>query len=534
MAKMWPQNIPSWVSQDRRRSAEIKVFNKLEKVLDDKWTVFYSRPWYGINQSGGEIEGEADFILAHPDHGILFLEVKGGQISYEPDRSQWFSIDRDNIKHKIKDPVDQAKKCRFQFAKKLESQKKWPQHFVNYKYGVVLTDTSEPVSDILTIGGHDKSLFCHAAEFQNKFERWILNRLAKHGRESEQVGPGIVGVDVINSLIAQPVTLNLTLAAKIHDEIESMDALFTGAQLQVIHNIQSQRRIVVSGGAGTGKTVLAIEIANYYGSISKRVLLLTCSPTLAKSLEKKLSENTNIVIDTVENFFASKLSQTQWDVLIIDEGQDVEWAKWQQIEERCEPLSGKLIVFMDSNQSIYRIPADLSTLLGAESYNLSINLRNTKKIAKSTESLYTGPLILAPGPEGESCVTIHSASFEMAIREAIKIVKELTNVEAVKLNEITVLCGNRESREKIMYEFSKERILAVKAGQSRAEVLCIETVPLFKGLESTIVVAICDAEWAKSQEMAYVSVSRARSRLYLIGNVSGTLIEKALKASAAT
>ena len=84
MAKMWPIRIPSWISQDRRRSAEIRVFNQLEKELDDSWSVFYSRPWYGISQSGGEIEGEADFIVAHPDFGILFLEVKGGQISFEP------------------------------------------------------------------------------------------------------------------------------------------------------------------------------------------------------------------------------------------------------------------------------------------------------------------------------------------------------------------------------------------------------------------------------------------------------------------
>ena len=534
MAKMWPLQIPVWISQDKRRSAEIRVFNQLEKELDNSWSVFYSRPWYGISQSGGEIEGEADFIVAHPDFGILFIEVKGGQISYEPSRAQWFSIDRSEIKHKIKDPVEQAKKCRYEFAKKLEKQSNWPSHYINYKYGVVLTDTSEPSLDINTIGSHEKFLFCHSSEFENDFESWILGRLSKHGREKELVGPGTAGIEIIDSLIAQPVNLTVTLGTKIREEVELMDSLFTGAQLQVVHSINSKRRVVVSGGAGTGKTVLAVEIASLHSKFSNRVLLLTCSSTLATHLSRKLSSNENITIATVDEFHISKNALIKWDVVIVDEGQDVEWAKWEDIENICNPTTGKLIVFMDSNQSIYRIPADITTLLGAESFSLNINLRNTRNIARSTESLYTGPLIYAPGPEGDLPSIIHTSSFDAAIKESISLVKRLTSIEAVKRNEITFLCRDKETRQKIIYELARNQILAVNASEIRADVSCVETVPLFKGLESTIVIAICDAAWANNQEMAYVSVSRARSRLFLVGNTSGTLIEKALKGSEAT
>jgi hypothetical protein len=114
---MWPNELPIWIEQDSRRSAEKKVYLALRDQLDDEWNVFYSRPWYGISSTGGEIEGEADFIVAHSKYGILFIEVKGGMISYDPVTSKWFSTDRDKIKFKIKDPIDQAKKCRYQFAK---------------------------------------------------------------------------------------------------------------------------------------------------------------------------------------------------------------------------------------------------------------------------------------------------------------------------------------------------------------------------------------------------------------------------------
>ena len=106
MAIMWPREMPSWVTDDERRSAEIRVFNKLKDELCDAWTVYYSRPWWGINLSGGEIDGEADFIIAHPESGILFVEVKGGRISYEPESANWYSTDRLDIRHRIKNPVE--------------------------------------------------------------------------------------------------------------------------------------------------------------------------------------------------------------------------------------------------------------------------------------------------------------------------------------------------------------------------------------------------------------------------------------------
>ena len=154
MAIMWPREIPSWVAEDNRRSAEVRVFNKLEELLDDSWSIYYSRPWWGINLTGGEIDGEADFIVAHPENGILFLEVKGGRISYEPESSNWYSTDRLNIRHRIKNPVEQAKTCKYRFFEKLKAQKSWSKDRVRMRYGVIFTDTAAP-SNLIYLGGYD-------------------------------------------------------------------------------------------------------------------------------------------------------------------------------------------------------------------------------------------------------------------------------------------------------------------------------------------------------------------------------------------
>jgi hypothetical protein len=530
MAKMWPRQIPSWVAIDKRRAAEIKVFEKLENSFDDEWSVFYSRPWYGISASGGEIEGEADFIIANPDFGVFFLEVKGGQISFDPLNSQWSSVDRNKIKHKIKDPLDQAKKCRYQFAKKLEKQPGWPSAFVNYRYGAVLPDTLEPNASVNSIGGHEKNLFCHAAEFTSDFAQWIISRMENQRDGKAANGPGERGLAILESLLAQPVNLKASIGTEVHEDIDSMDQLFTGAQLQIVLSLQSMQKAVVSGGAGTGKTLLASEMAASYSDLNLNTLVVSCSKPLANHLALKLANFQNVKVMTLEELININKNNFKWDAIVVDEAQDVAWDLWSQLEGLLTP-NGKLLMFMDSNQSVYRPSADLATLMGASAFELNINLRNTRQIAKSTEILYNGPLVHAPGPIGEAPKIIEVNKIDEAIEKCVKLILELTEKDSLHKHDIVVLCRDKRAREKIQYELNAHNIISMTASQASFDVIRVETVPLFKGLEAAVVIAICDSEWANNAEMSYVSISRARSRFYLIGNVKNTLMQQALQSN---
>lgn len=48
MVKMWPRTIPPDIRNFPMRSAECKVFDKLESELGPGYVVFYSRPWHGL------------------------------------------------------------------------------------------------------------------------------------------------------------------------------------------------------------------------------------------------------------------------------------------------------------------------------------------------------------------------------------------------------------------------------------------------------------------------------------------------------
>jgi hypothetical protein len=525
---MWPKELPIWIEQDSRRSSEKKVYFALRDQLDDEWHVFYSRPWYGISSTGGEIEGEADFIVAHPDHGILFIEVKGGMISYDPVSSKWFSTDRDRIKFKIKDPIDQAKKCRYQFAKKLQSLPNWPNGFKQFRYGAIFTDTIAPDASVLNIGGHDKSLFCHSKEFSNDLNNWILNRLGK----SEEISPlnnlGLIGINLLYSYIANPVTLRTTVGSNISNEIEVMDRLFTGAQLSILTNLDKINRGVVLGGAGTGKTLLATELAMRFTHNGLKTLVLSSSDPLVEDISRRMPKMENLEISkisSVNNYFDSSL---KWDAIIIDEAQDVPSDLWDKVEGLLESAQSRIYAFLDSNQSIYRPPDDLSTQLNATSFELNLNLRNTKVIAKATELLYSGPLILAHGPEGEKPTCVQLVHFNDAMKKCISVVDDLVKNQNVSLGDICILVRDKDTREKVQYAFMRSGFPSTNAPNKSYNSLCIETIPLFKGLESNIVITLCDFELANNMEMSYVSLSRARSRFFLIGNVYGSLFHNAI------
>ena len=69
-------------------------------------------PW--VSPGGGATgrEGEADFVIVGPDLGVVVVEIKGGRVGR--DEGGWFSIDRHDRRHPIKNPFEQAQQSKHQ------------------------------------------------------------------------------------------------------------------------------------------------------------------------------------------------------------------------------------------------------------------------------------------------------------------------------------------------------------------------------------------------------------------------------------
>ena len=77
MATMFPTPLPVAVAADAGREAERRVYDALARLLDPEHAVFYSVAWLTRATGPAARDGEADFVIAHSDLGVLVLEVKG-------------------------------------------------------------------------------------------------------------------------------------------------------------------------------------------------------------------------------------------------------------------------------------------------------------------------------------------------------------------------------------------------------------------------------------------------------------------------
>ena len=78
MARMIPQQLAEGGAGIS--AAEKVLFKEFARQLGPEWTVLHSVHWLA-RDGGRSRDGEADFLLAHPRHGVLIMEVKGGAIS---------------------------------------------------------------------------------------------------------------------------------------------------------------------------------------------------------------------------------------------------------------------------------------------------------------------------------------------------------------------------------------------------------------------------------------------------------------------
>ena len=111
MAKL----IPNINVDDITEDSERLVAKALVESLPDNCIVYHSFPWLrpDRNDRSGAVtlaEGETDFLILHPDFGIMVLEVKGGEIRYSPETREWVRrVGLDGVKV-ITDPFEQARR----------------------------------------------------------------------------------------------------------------------------------------------------------------------------------------------------------------------------------------------------------------------------------------------------------------------------------------------------------------------------------------------------------------------------------------
>jgi hypothetical protein len=561
MAVMWPRELPPDVVAHSSRSAECKVYRRLEKVLEDQFVVFYSRPWLGLRPDGEEIDGECDFVIAHPELGLLTIEVKGGRIAYNPLKEEWTTLDRYDITSFIKNPVEQAMKSKHFLLGKLNKSPFWTPRFIRARHGIIFPDSVETTMDL----GADKprEIFCFLDDFEGDFRSWIVGRFgepAESGSGAEPLGDD--GIEALEDLLAHPFTLHVPMG-KMIDEDEKQIHFLTQQQFMILRAIEDIPRAAISGGAGTGKTVLAMEEARRCAAAGMQVLYTCFNKPLGKDIRRRLGSCDKIKVATFHElcFMAVKkagihisatcppeelyetvypesflkaldlLPDLLFDAIIVDEGQDFLPLWWTCLDKiLVDSGNGKVRVFYDSNQRLYYNSEKRITGFQTVPIKLSENIRNTRRIHLAAQHYYNGFSIQSRGPEGKKIIWIHADTPSDSRREVNATAFQLLSEERVRPEDITVLAGS----ENTLNELSPSGFIAdkvcVNCENPAKDAIVLDTIRRFKGLENKIVILVLTRDDIKDKGLLYVALSRARAHLVIIGDITGMqkeIMEKA-------
>jgi len=219
-------------------------------------------------------DGETDLLVVHPEHGLLVVEVKGGQIRRDG-QGRWFSGD-----HPPKvPPFEQAEKSKHTLRDKLTSLRDWPGQRDDLRMGhaVAFPDVSvRGVGRKVELGADtDLALVIDAADLQSADSA----RAAVEGAFDFWLGDGRRGqelsgrqLQLIDRTLAP--TTQLPALRAVVDSGEAQVHELERSQMRVLNETRGFRRLAVQGPAGTGKTMLAREKARRLAEEGFSTLLL--------------------------------------------------------------------------------------------------------------------------------------------------------------------------------------------------------------------------------------------------------------------
>ena len=383
--------------------AEKRVFGLLAENLPKNWVVFHARRLV-LQRGRGKrpIEREVDFIVLDPDRGYLGLEVKGGDAVGRDDHG-WYSIDVAGTKHLIKDPGKQAQDAVHTLDKYLRKCKGFESRKFSYGWGVVFPGFS-------VRGNVDPALprdfLIDRTNLQDALSA-VTRLFEVNGIAAGEGAPDLKNAFI--SALAPTVQLAASLADRIATDRPVLVRL-TQEQINLLNNLESMDRLAIQGGAGTGKTMLAMEKARRLAAAGQRVILLCYNKPLAEFLQKDAE---GFTVKTFHGFCREKARAAglkfsppkghkeqrefwgvevpvllckaleaypddRYDAVIVDEGQDFEEFWWDAVDILSKDREGLLYAFFDANQTVFGDFTDVTATLDLEVFNLKYNCRNTQ------------------------------------------------------------------------------------------------------------------------------------------------------------
>ena len=538
MAVMYPRTL---LEDDLKSRAEGKVFDALEAGLDDEWEVFHSVGWVSRNKERGADDGEIDFVIAHHERGVLCLEVKGGGVQCQ--HGEWYGI-HDGKRERIRDPFAQAVDHTHDLRRKLGGMAAKGGGELLIGHALAFPDIT--VHQLALAPDAPPELIVDRNGMKD-IEAAIERAFAYHRPAgAKQVGPGANGMRKLREILAPEIRIEVPMAERFLDEEEKLITL-THDQALLLQRHGREKRMVVTGPAGSGKTMLAVERAKRVAAKGNDVLFVCFNRRLRDHL-RKAEKDSGIYFNTFHGlcFALAKRAEVplsvdsggpydqayfneelplallsaieklgpQYDALFVDEAQDLsnDWLDALTATLR-DPDEALIWLFMDDNQRVYENRLDVPA--GFRHFDLIHNCRNTQAIHREVMKKYEGEVEPeAIGPEGRDVVLIQTDDQPAAVQA---VVADLCDNEEIAPQDVVVLSSHGIERSAVAeagcgsYEFVDEP-------RPVGKFIRFASIRGFKGLESPVVV-LCELEDLDDEtidQQLYVGFSRARNHCVVV------------------
>lgn len=542
--------IPPYCGEEIKSNAEKKIFSVLQELDLKNTYVFHS---LGLPKHQSKIYGEIDFVIVC-EYGVACLEIKGGRV--ECNGGEWLFTDRYGIQRKKSEgPFAQVIGNMFSLRDTLKKKFENNQHIrkILMACGVVFpdivfqSDSQELIPEIV----YDKRTTDITEYICNIFRYWR----ERQNKEPARLSPEDVKT-IVNYLRGE-FTFIPTLGDRL-DNVESRLVRLTNEQTVVIDALSVNSHLLIEGKAGTGKTLLALHYAKKEAEQGKKVLYITFNKNISNSIRAQIKENqllkvinihalfgemVSIDISRLKNnateYFAEdlpeafcqwvssleeiRLTQYQYDVLVIDEGQDI--LKPNYLIALDYLLKGGFengiwAVFYDEEQNIYNSEFDdgLALLMSysCARFRLFINCRNTIQIgtfgAMVGGSKFAG-FLKENGEEVQKIFYSDDADFKVKIKNIINTLRK----ENVSMKDVVFL-SPKKYEATLLYRVNipvNELNDKFDAGIDRP---VYATIQGFKGLDAKVVIIIgVEDIWHENYaKFMYIAATRARTMLYVV------------------
>jgi hypothetical protein len=320
------------------------------------------------------------------------------------------------------------------------------------------------------------------------------------------------------------------------DEEDGKIVELTDDQAWALSFVANRLRAAVTGPAGSGKTLLAIQVAKRLAARGHRTLLTCVTRRLAEHLRRATAGERLLEVHDFRDLAERIASQAglaagqgeasdvraraaarvgpRFDAIVVDEAHDFEEGWWPALLAlHTDPDEGRLFVFADDNPRLAggAPPVSERVRLGPR------NLRNTAEIGEFVSVLYEGERKPSPGGPAGPPVEILDYDDDLGLDRLLgAVLRNLVEQEGIAPADIAVLTPSGSGRL-----LARREVAAFPLSDSVSPGAILATsVGDFKGLEREVVILaeIGDEHLDDLRRLLYEGASRARRHLIVLAS----------------